>query len=185
MFAAACGPGTQTSGSYSFEGSLQGWRAGAVDVAPSATPDGWSIAATSDAAFEGAWSARFFLDNRGGRAKVFLSRPYALKPFQAYDVHLEFALGTSDGDPAAAFRVLAGAAQFPPANGDAAIFLAQDDTGSAGTTRLSWVPKSYDAFATTGPSGEMSAVVGIWGTSEATRTYYLDALAVVFTERRP
>ena len=184
VLAAACGPGRQTSGSYSFEGSLQGWRAGAIDAAADA-PGGWSIAAASDEAFDGAWSARFFVDNQSGSTKMFLSRAYALKPFQAYDVHFEFALGTSDGDRAAAFRVLAGAARSPPENGDAAISLVQDDTGSAGGSGLSWVVKSYDTFATTGPEGDLSAIVGIWATSEATRTYYLDALAVVFTERRP
>jgi hypothetical protein len=184
MLSGGCGPGTQTSGSYSFEGSLQGWQPGALDVAE-ATAAVWSIAATSEQSFAGAWSARVFLDNRSEAAKVWLSRKYQLAPFRAYDVHVEFALGTSDASAGGSFRVLAGAAQSVPANGDDAISLARDDTGNGGATGLLWVLKSYDSFALTGTSGELDAIVGIWGTSQGARTYYLDALAVTFTERRP
>jgi hypothetical protein len=179
----ACGAPTHTSGSYSFEGSLQGWNAGAADVTVDEIPLDWSVAATKERSFDGTWSARIFVDNRSEAAKVWLSRTYQLRPLRSYDVHVEFALGTSDPGPAGAFRILAGAEPSIPANGDDAISLARDDTGNGGAAGVAWVLKTYDSIATTGPSGDLTAVVGIWGTFEVTRTYYLDSLAVQFTER--
>jgi hypothetical protein len=179
----ACGPPTQTAGSYSFEGSLQGWNPGALDVGASGAPPGWSIVASSERSFAGAWSARVFLDNQTDAGKIWLSRTYRLLPSRNYDVHVEFALGTSDADPAGAFHVLAGAAPSLPANGDDAISFARDDTANGGSTSVVWLLKQYDSVVATDASGELTAVVGIWGTSASTRTYYFDALALVFTER--
>src|SRR5438067_686060 len=179
----ACGPATQTSAIYSFEGSLQGWTPAALDVTASGTPPGWSISASTDQSFAGAWSARIFLDNETDAGKVWLSRTYRLLPSRAYDVHVEFALGTSDADPAGAFRILAGAAPSVPSNGDDAISLARGDTANGGSAGVLWLLKQYDSVATTDKSGELTAVVGIWGPSGGTRTYYFDALAVEFTER--
>src|SRR3954465_10708785 len=81
------------------------------------------------------------------------------------------------------FRILAGAEPSIPAKGDDAISLARDDTANGGAAGVAWVAKSYDSIATTGPTGDLTALVGIWGTFEVARTYYLDSLAVQFTER--
>ncbi|TMA14840.1 MAG: hypothetical protein E6J85_20745 [Deltaproteobacteria bacterium] len=179
----ACGPPTQTSGSYSFEGSLQGWTPAALDVAPAAPAGGWSIIASTDQSYAGVWSARVFLDNETDAGKVWIARTWRLAPFRSYDLHIEFALGTSDADPAGSFRILAGAATTLPANGDEAISLARDDTANGGSTSVEWLFKRYDSVVETDRTGELTTVVGIWGTSGGTRTYYLDTLAVEFTER--
>jgi hypothetical protein len=178
----ACGPATQTSGSYSFEGSLQGWTAGSLDVGASTAP-GWSISASSERSFAGGWSARLFLDNQSEAGKIWISRTYRVLPNRRYDVHVEFALGTADADRASAFRVLAGAAPSLPTTGDDAISLARDDTANGGSTGVAWLFKQYDSVAATDKSGVLTAVVGIWGTAAGARTYYLDTLAVEFTER--
>ena len=70
-----------------------------------------------------------------------------------------------------------------PANGDEAISLARDDTANGGSTSVEWLFKRYDSAVETDRRGELTTVVGIWGTSGGTRTYYLDTLAVEFTER--
>jgi hypothetical protein len=154
-----------------------------VDVAASGTPPGWSIVASREQSFAGTWSACASLDNQSNAGKIWISRSYRLLPLRSYDVHVEFALGTSDPDPAGAFRILAGAAPSLPANGDDAISLARDDTANGGSTSVAWLLKQYDSVVATDKSGELIAVVGIWGTSAGTRRYYLDALAVEFTER--
>jgi hypothetical protein len=179
----ACGAPTHTSGSYSFEGSLQGWNAGAADVTVAGMPLDWSVAATNERSFDGRWSARIFVDNRSDAGKVWLSRTYKLLPSRNYDVHVEFVLGSADTGPVGAFRILAGAEPSIPANGDDAISLARDDTANGGAAGVAWVAKSYDSIATTGPTGDLTALVGIWGTFAVARTYYLDSLAVQFTER--
>jgi len=183
MAVGACGPPTQTSGSYSFEGSLQGWAPGAVDVAAPGSPLDWSVSPSTERSFAGVWSARLFVVNDTNAAKVWLSRTFRLSPSRNYDVHVEFALGTSDADPASAFRILAGVARSVPANGDEAITLAREDTSNGGPADVVWLSKQYDSVASTDASGQLTAVVGIWGTAGGTRTYYLDAVGIEFTER--
>jgi len=178
-----CGPATQTSGSYSFEGSLQGWAPAAVDVAAPGAPLDWSVSPSTERSFDGTWSARMFIVNDTDAAKVWISRTYRLSPSRNYDVHVEFALGSSDPDPASAFRILAGVAKTLPANGDEAISLAREDTANGGASQVTWLPKQYDSIASTDASGTLTAVIGIWGTASGTRTYYFDAVAVEFTER--
>jgi len=183
VLAGACGPPTQTSGSYSFEGSLQGWAPAAVDVAAPGAPVDWSISPSTERSFAGTWSARLFLVNDTRAAKVWMSRTYRLSPSRSYDVHVEFALGTSDPDPAGAFRILAGVTRSLPANGDEAIVLAREDTANGGSQEVTWLSKQYDSIASTDASGNLTAVIGIWGTASATRTYYFDAVGIEFTER--
>jgi len=181
--AGACGPPTQTSGSYSFEGSLQGWTPAAVDVAPPGSPLDWSVSPSTERSFAGNWSARMFVDNDTGTAKVWISRNYRLAPSRNYDVHIEFALGTPDPDPGSAFRILAGVAKSVPANGDEALALAREDTANGGASQVTWLSKQYDSVASTDASGTLTAVIGVWGTASGTRAYYLDAVAIEFTER--
>jgi hypothetical protein len=183
VFLGACGPPTQTSGSYSFEGSLQGWTPAAVDVAKEGSPPDWSISPSTERSYAGVWSARLFLVNDVETGKVWISRTYKLSPSRSYDVHVEFALGTSDAASATAFRILAGVARAVPANGDEAISLARDDTANGGSSGVTWVSKQYDSIASTDAKGDLTAVVGIWGTVGGTRTYYFDAVGVEFTER--
>jgi len=178
-----CGPATQTSGSYSFEGSLQGWAPAAVDVAAPDAPLDWSVSASTERSFDGTWSARMFVVNDTDAAKVWISRTYRLSPSRNYDVHVEFALGSSDPDPASAFRILAGVAKTLPANGDEAISLARENTANGGASTVTWLLKQYDSTASTDASGTLTAVIGVWGTASGTRTYYFDAVAVEFTER--
>ena len=183
VFLGACGPPTQTSGSYSFEGSLQGWTPAAIDVAAPGSLLDWSVSPSTERSFGGVWSARIFLVNDTDDGKVWISRTYRLLPSRNYDVHVEFALGTSDADPASAFRVLAGVARSVPANGDEAISLARDDTANGGSPAVTWVFKQYDSTVSTDATGALTAVIGIWGTTSGTRTYYFDAVAIEFTER--
>src|SRR3954452_5045794 len=91
-FLGACGPRTQTSGSYSFEGSLQGWTPGAIDVAAPGSLLDWSVSPSTERSFDGVWSARLFLVNDTDAGKVWISRTYKLSPSRSYDVHVEFAL---------------------------------------------------------------------------------------------
>ena len=59
----------------------------------------------------------------------------------------------------------------------------QDETGHGQDEDLGlvWMEKSYDLAATTGPDGELHVMLGVWGTFEVTRTYYVDAVLITFT----
>src|SRR5438477_12405278 len=85
----ACGPPTQTSGSYSFEGSLQGWTPAALDVAPADPAGGWSIIASTDQSYAGVWSARVFLDNETDAGMVWIVRSWRLDDLRRYGMRFE------------------------------------------------------------------------------------------------
>ena len=46
-----------------------------------------------------------------------------------------------------------------------------------------WLGKSYRDVVQTDLSGRIVVVVGVWGTFETPRTYYLDAVEVDFAEQ--
>ena len=60
----------------------------------------------------------------------------------------------------------------------------QDDTGN-GESRgfgYKWLEKTYDFDITSGPDGLLYIDIGVWGTWETYRAYYIDHLQVTITE---
>jgi hypothetical protein len=48
-------------------------------------------------------------------------------------------------------------------------------------TGLVWLSKSYRVSASSGADGRMTVVIGLWGTSEGARSYYIDNVRLLFT----
>ena len=46
-----------------------------------------------------------------------------------------------------------------------------------------WLEKSYNLQVTSDDEGNVVVAVGVWGTFEVERTYYIDDLRITFTER--
>ena len=142
---------------YSFEAGLEGWFGNGVDLAdPSVT---WSVEASSELASSGAIAARLYIDNTNGMAKVWIERAEAVEPSVAYDVDISFDFGT------------------------AAALTVQDATGngSASDVGVQWLQKSYRMRAVSDPGGRIHIVIGVWGTWETLRTYYVDNVRLLFT----
>jgi len=61
----------------------------------------------------------------------------------------------------------------------------QDHTGNGSSTDVGyrWLKKSYTCNVTTAAEDEVYVIVGIWGTWETPRTYYLDSLSILFTKK--
>jgi hypothetical protein len=59
----------------------------------------------------------------------------------------------------------------------------QDATGngSASSVDVQWLPKSYRVRASSDVGGGMRIVIGVWGTWEPPRTYYVDNVPPLFT----
>jgi len=94
---AACGPPQERSAFFSFEGSLQGWVPQALDLRIGDQQEAWSITSDPTAPFDGASSARFFLENVNGAGKIWLERTFTLPSSGRRRAHIDFAaLGSSD-----------------------------------------------------------------------------------------
>lgn len=153
------------------------------------TPDGddlddppvtWSIEASTEEADEGRWSARLRLDNVNDQGKIWLERPVQfLVPGATYEVVLTFDFASADFGAVNLWRILAGVAPDDP---ESVAAFARGDTGNGtGSDDFAWSEKSFTITTQAGGAGEIWLVVGIWGTSEFARTYYVDDISVTIT----
>ena len=173
---AGCGaPHQQQSAFFSFEGSLQGWEPRGLDLQTAGRDETWNIASDRRFPYDGAYSARLFLDNVNGAGKIWLERTFTLSSSGRHSVHLDFAMrGSRDG--ISADQLIAGVLLAPPRSDDA-LSAALRGPGVAGAA---WTQRAYDLEL----DGDVATVViGISGGSPGQIIYYLDAVTVAFADR--
>lgn len=179
------GPGEEPrTETFSFEGGLEGWSPDATDILVGEEPIDWSVTTTAEAATDGERSVRLTLDNLSDAGKVWIERRFELEPETSYDVRIEFDLGTSDFGSVNLWTVIAGASSRSPETAEDLESAFRDETGHGRDEDLGllWVGKCYDLAATTDPDGALHVMLGVWGTFEVTRTYYVDAVLITFTK---
>jgi hypothetical protein len=169
---------------FIFQNDLQGWSGRAIDVHVGDDEIDWSIEHSTERATVGSGSVRLSVDNRSDAAKLWIEYSVMVAPNADYDVRIDFSLATSDWSDVNLWRVLAGALPESPAITDDLVPAFQNDT-RAGTPPGSgyvWQRRTYNEALRTGSEGMIYVIVGIWGTSEFQRTYFVDD--VVLTIRR-
>jgi hypothetical protein len=166
----------------SFETDLDKWVGRAVDLGtPPAT---WEIVRSGDRATQGTQSARLRLGNLGGQTKIFLERRYAVEKNQRYLMEISFDFASADFGTVNLWRLLAGAALDSPTQ-VGSFFGTPADTGNGRSTDEGyvWLQKSYSQQITSDSDGELFVYVGVGGTSELSRTYYVDNVKVALTRQ--
>jgi hypothetical protein len=170
----ACGPPRYQSAFFSFEGSLQGWAPHGLDLQSGGAEEAWDITSDPAAPFDGASSARFFLDNANGAGKIWLERTFTLSTAGRHVAHVELAVvGTRDA--IAADQLIAGVLSAPPRDADA-LQPALQAPGIAGSR---WTPHAVDLEV---QGGTATVVIGIAGRTPGRIVYHLDAVTVLFTD---
>lgn len=184
-FLAACsddsptGPDGVVLFESSFESGFDGFASDGTDLDD--PPIEWSIERTQEEADEGAWSVRLDLDNLNDAGKIWIERAFALESGMAYDVELSYAFGTWDFGDINTWTIIAGVHPANPEVVDDLAFQGSTSTGEDEEVGLVWLDKSHSFTATAGASGELWVSLGVWGTSEFPRTYYLDDVRIEFT----
>jgi hypothetical protein len=172
-------PGETPSNVTTFDdGTLAGWQPRGTDLIVGGKPINWSIEPTTEKSHDGAGSAHYYVENFTDAAKVWLERGYTVQPNRDYDVVIEFAFGTYDNGDVNLWRIIAGAASSSPTTAQDLAPAFRDDTGNGGVAGLAWLNKHYVIRAHASSSGKLYVVVGVWGTWETARTYYVDDLKV-------
>jgi len=175
------GPDGRVTFETSFETGLDGFASDGTDLDD--PPIEWSIERTQEEADEGAWSVRLDLDNLNDAGKIWIERAFALERGAAYDIEVSYAFGTSDFGDVNTWTIIAGVDPESPEVADDLTFQGSTSTGEDEEVGVVWLDKSHALTATAGASGELWVSLGVWGTSEFPRTYYLDDIRIEFTPR--
>ena len=174
----ATGPDGTVVFETSFEVGFDGFAADGTDLDD--PPIEWSVERSQEEADDGAWSARLELDNLNDAGKIWIERAFDLEPGVTYDVEVSYRFGTSDFGDINAWTIIAGVDPENPEEVDDLTFQGTTSTGRDEDVGVVWLDKSHAFTATAGPNGELWVSLGVWGTSEFPRTYYLDDLRIEF-----
>ncbi|MBW3535318.1 MAG: hypothetical protein KY453_08910 [Gemmatimonadetes bacterium] len=163
--------------SYSFESGLDGWLPDGTDLDDPLVD--WEVDVTGEHASDGSNAVRLRLDNLNGQGRIWIERRFDVAPDTAYTVEIAFDFGTSDFGDVNLWRVLAGAtATDPEVAGELS---PRDDTGGAEDEGVTWLERSYTTTLMSSEDGDLWVHVGVWGTWETERAYYIDDLRVTLS----
>jgi hypothetical protein len=181
--ALGCGAplGPETRLTFSFEQGMEGWTVMAADTAAIAP---WSVQRSTDVAYDGQYALKFYLANYNDATKIWIVRPFPVTPGRAYGVEVSYAFASRDWTDANLFVLLTGAFTSPPGDGPALVAgTSQEPTGNGAGRDVGyqWQRKYFRTSARGDPSGALYVVVGVWGTWETPRTYYVDDVTVHLT----
>jgi hypothetical protein len=172
-------PGTPLA-TFSFENGLEGWTPKATDI--NDPPIAWSIQSSPERASDGTHSAKFELENLNDAGKIWLGRPFSLQPNQSYHVKVQFSFATQDFGEANLFTIIAGVRTSPAVTRDDLTYQGFTGNGDANNTGYKWLEKSYDFNVVSAADGTVYVDIGIWGTWETYRAYYIDNLRISVTQ---
>ena len=163
----------------SFETGFDGFTADGTDLED--PPVEWSIQRSQEEADDGVWSVRLELDNLNDAGKIWIERAFDLEPGVTYDVEVSFAFGTSDFGDINTWSIITGVDPESPEDADDLTFQGSTSTGEDEDLGVVWLEKSHAFTATAGAGGELWVSIGVWGTFETPRTYYVDDVRIEFT----
>jgi len=167
---------------FSFEGSLQGWQPVVLDVQDGGATADWSIAPSAGRADDGGFSLLFLLDNLTDAGKIWIQKPFLVEPNRKYKVKVSYSFATKDFGQLNLWRIITGVRTTPPQKAEDLVYQGESGHGSPSDIGYVWLDKSYDLEIESGPDGLLYVFVGVWGTWETTRGYYIDGLTVSIRE---
>jgi len=164
---------------FSFERDMEDWIANGTDL--DNPPVEWSIERSQDIASNGETAVRLYLNNMNDAGKIWIERPFDVEPDRAYQAHLEYDLASADWGDVNLWTIITGVLPKSPELG----LVYQGHTGNNAEPEdgFVWLQKSYNFSVNSGPEGKLYVMIGVWGTWETARTYYLDNVNISFTAR--
>lgn len=177
------GPTDTITFETSFEDDAAGFVGDGTDLGN--PPVTWSVGRTTSEAALGDASMRLTLDNVNDQAKIWIEREILdLAPNTTYVVDVTFDFGSSDWGTVNLWTLFVDLdATSPEVWADFADAFT-DDTGNGATDDVGvlFEEKRVSVPAVTNDEGTLHLAIGVWGTFETVRDYYIDDLQVTATD---
>lgn len=175
----------ETSVSYSFESDMEGWTEKATDLESGSKTIDWSVTRSQERAKDGNVSIKLYLDNINDQGKIWIQNAFTVEPNQFYQAKVSYALASKDWGDLNHFTIITGILQKDPQTRDDLTFSFQDKTGNSESADAGykWLQKEYQITLRSGETGILYVVIGIWGTWETSRTYYIDDVLITLTKK--
>jgi hypothetical protein len=164
----------------SFENGMDGWVARGTDL--SNPTDEWSIERSEDMASEGRTSLKVYLNNLNDAGKIWIQRPFDVESNSYYQVHVEYDFASADYGDFNLWTIITGALLGPPTKADELTYQRDTGNGADKDEGYKWLHKTYDIELRTGPEQEIYIIIGVWGTWETARTYYIDNVKITIVK---
>lgn len=161
---------------FSFEQGMDGWVAQGTDLSNPAVE--WSIERSGDMASEGDTSLKVYLNNLNDAGKIWIQRPFDVDPESYYQVHVDYDFASADYGDLNLWTIITGAVLGPPTKADELVYQRDTGNGADKDEGYKWLHKTYTFDMRTGPEKEIYVIIGVWGTWETARTYYIDNIKV-------
>jgi hypothetical protein len=157
---------------FSFENDMEGWTANATDVGPS----DWSISPSTELWEDGAMSLKLDLNNLSGKGSVSIAKAFAVEPGNKYRVDLDYAFDGRFRE----YQIIAGVFRSPPVTADDLSSAVQNDLPAELPL---WIHRSYQFAIKSKKSSTAYVVIGVMGTEQTHRQYFIDSLCVTLTKK--
>jgi hypothetical protein len=161
---------------------MDGWEAAAADTLVAGSGIEWWVRLSTARASDGVRSLEIYVDNRTDAAKVWIIREFPAEPDRLYRVDVTYNFASRDWGDANLWRLLAGVFVQRPSTGSEVLAGARTDyttgNGAGADAGYVWMEKAFSFSTRSSLQGGLHVLIGVWGTWETPRTYYLDHVRV-------
>lgn len=167
---------------FCFDKGFEGWIPRGIDL--DNPPVDWQISLTDEMATCGPNSLKLRLNNVNDKAKIWIEREFDAVPNSYYQIILKFDFATADVGEVNLWRIIAGATdQSPQTSADLPY---RDETAKkSDLPQHEWTYRTYCDTVEASREGSIYIVIGVWGTHEVERTYYIDKIVTTLGLLKP
>jgi hypothetical protein len=162
---------------YSFEKSMQGWEKNGTDL--DNPPIHWDVNRSDEMASDKDYSIKFYLENFNDAGKIWMEKYFDVQSDSLYQVNVSFKFATADFGDLNLFNLIT-TVQGTPFNGREDLNYEGDTGHHTESQDFVWLDKSFEYIVQTDSDGQIYINIGVWGSWETTRTYYVDELNISF-----
>lgn len=166
---------------FSFENGFQNWQSNGTDLKD--PPVEWSIDLSDNLTSHGQTAVKFYLSNLNDAGKIWLERPFVVEPNSNYLVDISYDFASADYGDINLWTIITGVHGKPPRTADDLKFQGDTGNGADSNVGFKWMNKHYRLTIESGWKGEIYVTLGVWGTWETSRIYFIDNVKINIEEK--